>query len=76
MAKQKPTADVATAKAEPSRAGRIVDLAFRPFEMFGSMVGKLAEAVFRDGTLEAAGRQGIDELGGGVEAVSRVDPGE
>jgi hypothetical protein len=63
--------DNATARASEDRAskgGGIVDLIFQPFEMLGNIIGKAAEAIVRDGTLEAAGRQGLDELGAALKA--------
>ena len=54
--------------AERSRAGGIIDLVFLPFEKLGEMIGKAVGAVFSDGTLAAAGRQGVDELGAALKA--------
>ena len=46
----------------------ILGVVLMPFEVFGNAVKTVVEAVFRDGTLEAAGRQGIDELGAALKA--------
>ena len=48
--------------------GGIVDAVFLPFEMIGKAVGNVVQAIFADGTLEAAGRQGLDELGAALKA--------
>lgn len=53
--------------AEAARGGGIVGVVFKPFEVIGTMIGKAVEAIFRDGTLEAAGRQGLDELGAALK---------
>jgi hypothetical protein len=52
----------ASADANGKASGGIVGLLFKPFEVIGTMIGKVGQAIFRDGTLEAAGRQGVDEL--------------
>ena len=46
----------------------ILGVVLLPFEMFGNAVKAVADAIFRDGTIEAAGRQGIDELGAALKA--------
>jgi hypothetical protein len=44
-------------------SGGVLGAVLLPFEMFGNAVKAVVDAVMRDGTIEAFGRQGIDELG-------------
>jgi hypothetical protein len=53
-------------KAQPSPGG-ILGVIFLPFEMIGTALGKVWNAITRDGHLAAAGRQGIDELGAALK---------
>lgn len=48
--------------------GAIADALFRPFELLGAAIGIVMGAVMADGTLAAAGRQGIDEIGVALKA--------
>jgi hypothetical protein len=50
------------------RSGGIADVIFKPFEVIGNWIGKALDAILRDGTLEAAGRQGLDEIGAALKA--------
>jgi hypothetical protein len=57
----------ASADAGDKASGGIVGLLFKPFEVIGTMIGKAWDAIMADGVLEAAGRQGIDELGAALK---------
>lgn len=55
-------------KDQPSPGGGILGVVFLPFEMIGTAIGKVWDAITADGHLAAAGRQGIDELGSALKA--------
>jgi type IV secretion system protein VirD4 len=53
---------------DTGRYGGVLGVVLLPFEMFGNAVKAVVQAITRDGTLEAFGRQGIDELGAALKA--------
>ena len=50
-----------------ARGGGIASLVLMPIVAVGTMIGKVWDAITRDGMLAAAGRQGLDELGAALK---------
>jgi hypothetical protein len=67
MAEPKSTAESENGGAI-GRSGGIGSLLLLPFVALGTVVSKVWNAITSDGTLEAAARQGADELGAALKA--------
>ena len=50
------------------RSGGVIGTFVMPVVAIGTLLGKAWNAVMADGVIEAAGRQGIDELGAALKA--------